>query len=105
MMVWLAAALLLVAVVAGIAYAVVRGLQLWRNVKRSNATLSAELDRISLASAQIEHHMAAAEAAGARLSNATERLARSRAQLNVQLAAIQEARARVRRTFWFVPGL
>lgn len=105
MMVWLAAALLLVAVVAGIVYAAVRGFQLWRNVKRGSAAFSEELDRISVVTAQIEHHMAAAEAAGARLTDATERLARSRARLNVQLAAIQEARARVRRTFWFVPGL
>jgi uncharacterized protein HemX len=105
MMVWLAGALLLVALVAGIVYAVVRGIQLWRNVKRSNAAFSTELDRINAASAQIDHHLAAAEAAGARLKNATERLGRSRAQLTVQLAAVQEARARLRRTFWFVPGV
>ncbi len=102
---WIALAVLLVAVAGGIAFVVVRGLQLWRDVKRSGSTIGAEVERISETSLQIERHAAAAEAAVGRLHGATERLATSRAQLDVQLSAVREARAQVRRTFWFVPGI
>jgi len=105
MVVWIALAVLLVAVVAGIAYAAVRGFQLYRNAKRSGAVLASEMDRISTVSLQIEHQMANSEAATGRLNDATGRLATSRAQLDVQLAAIREARTQVRRVFWFVPGV
>jgi hypothetical protein len=105
MIVWIALALLFTAIVGGIAYAVVRGIQLWRDVKRSGSTFTAQVERISEASVQIEHQMAAAQAATGRLQSATGRLAASRARLDVQVAALREARAQVRRTFWFVPGL
>ena len=84
---------------------VVRGLQLWRNVKRSGATISAEMERVSDGSLRIDHHLANAEAAQVRLRAATGRLATSRAKLELQLAAVQEARAQVRQVFWFVPGI
>ena len=105
MVFWIALAVLLVAVVGGLAYAAVRGFQLYRNAKRSSAAFSSEMDRISRVSEQIEHHTAAAEAAAGRLKVASGRLATSRAQLDVQLAAVREARAQVRRVFWFVPGV
>ncbi len=104
MVFWIALGVLAVAIVVGIAYAVIRGFQLWRDVKRSSSRFSAEADRISEVSLQIERQMAAAEAAASRLQIATGRLATSRAQLDVQLAALREARAQVRRVFWFVPG-
>jgi hypothetical protein len=102
---WLSLAVLLAALAAGVAYAVVRGLQLWRLVKRTGATFAAETERISSASAQIERHLADASAAAARLRDASTRLAGSRARLDVQLGAVREARANVRRMLWFVPGL
>ena len=102
---WIALAVLFVAIVGGLAYAVVRGIQLWRDVKRSSSRLGAEVERISEASLRFERHVAAAEAAAGRLQGSTGRLAASRARLDVQLAALREARAQVRRTFWFVPGL
>lgn len=102
---WAALAVLLVAVVGGITFAVVRGFQLYRNAKRAGGTIGAEVERISEVSLQIEHHTAAAAAAGERLQTATGRLATSRAKLDVQLAAVREARAQVRRVFWFVPGI
>ncbi len=102
---WIALAVLLVAVAGGVAYVVVRGLQLWRDVKRSSSAIGAEVDRISEAALQIEHHTAAAEAAVGRLHESTERLATSRARLDVQITAVRQARAQVRRTFWFVPGI
>ena len=105
MVLWIALAVLLVAVVVGIAYAVVRGFQLYRDAKRAGRTIGAEVDRISAVSLQIERHAAQAETAAGRLQSATDRLAVSRARLDVQLAAIREARTQVRRVFWFVPGI
>ncbi len=102
---WLSLALLFVAVTAGIAYAVVRGLQLYRNVKRTGGEFSARTEKISVTVASIERHMAAAEASTQRLAEANRRLQLSRARLDVQLAAVREARAQVRRVFWFVPGI
>ena len=102
---WIALAVLLVAVVGGLVYAAVGGFQLYRNAKRAGATFGGEMDRISRVSEQIERHAAAAEAAAGRLQDASGRLATSRAQLDIQLAAVRQARARVRRVFWFVPGV
>lgn len=104
MLTWIALGLLLL-VVAGIAYAAIRGWQLYRGAKRSGAVITAEMDRISAVTLEIERQMAKAEAATVRLNAATGRLAASRAQLDVQLAAVRQARAQVRRVFWFVPGI
>jgi hypothetical protein len=103
--IWIALGVLLVAVVGGIAYAAVRGWQLYRTARSSGAVITAEMDRISAVTLQIEEQMAKAEASAARLNAATGRLATSRAQLDVQLAAVRQARAQVRRVFWFVPGI
>jgi hypothetical protein len=105
MIFWIALAALFIAICGGIAFVVVRGLQLWRDVKRTSSAFGAEINRINEISRQIEHHMDAAEAASGRLQVARGRLAASRERLDVQLAAVREARAQVRRTFWFVPGL
>lgn len=100
---WIALAVLFVAVVGGLAFATLRGWQLYRTAKRSGATITAEMDKISARTLEIEHQMAKAEAATARLSAATGRLATSRARLDVQLTAVRQARGQMRRVFWFVP--
>jgi chromosome segregation ATPase len=105
MVFWIALGILLIAVVAGIAYAAIRGWQLYRTAKSTGASITSEMDRISAVTLEIEQQMAKAEAATARLNAATGRLSTSRAQLDVQLAAVREARAQVRRVFWFVPGI
>ena len=105
MVFWIALGVLLVAVVCGIAYAAIRGWQLYRTAKRSGAVITAEMDRISVVTLEIEEQMAKAEAATERLNAAAGRLATSRAQLDVQLAAVRRARAQVRRVFWFVLGI
>ena len=105
MVFWIALAVLLVAVVVGIAYCVVRGLQLYRDAKRTGARITGEMERISAVTLSIERHSAKAAAAADRLHGATSRLALSRARLDVQLAAVREAQAQLRRTFWFIPGL
>ena len=102
---WIALAILLVAVVAGIAYAAVRGYQLWRDGKRVSVTFGTQMDRINAGTLEIERRMAEADASVRRLTEATERLTVSRARLEIQFAAVREARAQVRRVFWFVPGV
>ena len=102
--VWIALALLAVGVVAGIVYAVVRGLALWRQIKRTGSSFSAESERIAETSAQMQVHLDSASASGARLAGATARLATSRARLEVQLQAVREARHTMRRLLWFLPG-
>ena len=102
---WIALAVLLLAVVGGIAYAVVRGIALWRQVKRTGGTLSAESARIADATADIQEHLDRASASGASLGVAGERLAVSRAKLDVQLQALREARQTMRRLLWFLPGV
>ena len=102
---WIALAVLLLAVVGGIAYAVVRGIALWRQVKRTGGTLSAESARIADATADIQEHLDRASASGVSLGDAGERLAVSRAKLDVQLQALREARQTMRRLLWFLPGV
>ena len=101
---WLSLALLVVAVAGGLACAV-RGLQLYRNVKRTRGGLSSRLGKISRTVASIEQQLAAADASVQKLAEANRRLQLSRARLDVQLAAVRGARAQVRRVFWFVPGV
>ena len=102
---WIALAVLLLAVVGGIAYAVVRGIALWRQVKRTGGTLGAESARVADATADIQEHLDRASASGVSLGDAGERLAVSRAKLDVQLQALREARQTMRRLLWFLPGV
>ena len=102
---WIALAVLLVGILGGIAYAVLRGLALWRQVKRANRTFGAETARIAEASAEIQEHLDRASASSALLTEATARLAVSRAKLDVQLQALREARQTMRRLLWFLPGV
>ena len=102
---WISLAVLLVGVVAGLVYAILRGLALWRRFKRVNRGFGAEAERISVASAQIQVHLDRAGESSARLAEVAERLRVSRAKLDVQLAAIREARHTMRRLLWFLPGV
>src|SRR5262245_35676455 len=101
---WIALAVLLVGIVGGIVYAVVRGLALWRQIKRANKTFVQEAARIAEAGAWIQGQLDRASASSALLGEAAARLAASRAKLDVQLQAVREARQTVRRVLWFLPG-
>jgi hypothetical protein len=105
MAVWIALAFYLAALLAGLAYAVIRGLMLWRQVKRTGGSFSAEADRISRVSAEIQVQLDRASASNERLGAAAARLAVSRAKLDVQLQALREARHAIRRLAWFLPGV
>ena len=104
MAVWIALAFYLLGLVAGLLYAVFRGLSLWRQIKRTGGSFSAETARIAEVSAQIQVQLDRANASSERLGVVAERLAVSRAKLEVQLAAIREARHAMQRLLWFLPG-
>ena len=104
MAVWIALAFYLVGLVAGLVYAVLRGLSLWRRLKRTGRVFGEETARISATSEQIQVHLDRASASSERLGAVVERLAVSRARLEVQLQAIREARHAMRRLLWFLPG-
>ena len=105
MAVWIALAFSLVGLVAGLVYAVLRGLALWRQIKRTGGTFGRETARIAETTEQIQAQLDRASASSERLQAGAERLAVSRAKLDVQLAAIREARQTVRRVLWFLPGV
>ena len=81
MVFWISLAILVVAIIAGLTFCVIRGYQFYRQAKRSGAKITAEMDRISAVMAEIERHTAKAEAASKRLNAATGRLAVTRARL------------------------
>jgi hypothetical protein len=101
---WIALAVLLVGVLGGLVYVILRGLALWRRIKRTGGAFSSETARIAEATAEIQAHLDRANASGGLLGEATARLAVSRARLDVQLQAVREARQTMRRLLWFLPG-
>jgi len=105
MLFWLALAILAICVIGGVAYALVRGIQCYREAKRVGGVFGVEMERVNAGTASIEVQLRKADEARLRLQEAADRLAVSRAKLNVQVAAVREARAQVRRVFWFVPGI
>jgi hypothetical protein len=93
MLLWLALAFLVVAVVGSIAFAVTRGLETWRTVKRLGSGVADELDAIGRSAAGIEQHLQAAAVSGTSLDASLRRLSASRARLNVLTSALADARS------------
>ncbi len=102
---WICLAVFVLGVVGGLAYAAVRGFVLWRRMKRTKGLIGPETERIARVAEEITTQLDRASESSARLTEAAERLRRSGARLQIQLAAVDEARQRLRRTFWFVPGV
>jgi hypothetical protein len=100
---WLALAVAIAGLVAGLAYAAVHGLRAWRSLKATGSRISGQLDQVAEATTKIEKHLDLASASSARLSTAVEQLARSRARLDVLRAALNEARATIARAVPFLP--
>src|SRR5581483_8234218 len=89
--VWPALGIAVAGLVGGLAVAAVRGLRAWRRLKATRRTLGEKVGEITAATAEIERHLANAEASSQRLADALARLRRSRARLDVQLQAVREA--------------
>jgi uncharacterized protein HemX len=90
--------------IVGIVVAVVRGIQLWRQGKRSGGAITSELASFEEHAARTERLLAEAERASDDLQAAAERLRRSRAQLQVLLASVERARRRTRWLRAFLPA-
>ena len=101
---WLSLLVFVVAVVGGIAYAVIRGIALWRRFKRTGGAFGSETARIADQTMLVEAHLDRMNASVALLGESSRRLTASRARLDVQLQAVREARETMRRLLWFVPG-
>ena len=101
---WLALLVYLGAVLGGIAYVVLRGLALWRRVKRTGGTFGDATAHIADAGEHVQVHVERMNASVARLGETSRQLTASRQRLDVQLQAVREARETLRRLLWFVPG-
>jgi septal ring factor EnvC (AmiA/AmiB activator) len=93
----------LAAVVAATVFSVVRGVQLWRQAKRTGSAFSSEVAKFEERSARTEQLLNEAEVANERLAAARERLSADRARLQVHLDAIERAKKRTRWLRVFLP--
>jgi chromosome segregation ATPase len=103
-MVLLAFLLALVAVVGATVFCVVRGVQFWRQAKRTGGTFSSEVARFEERSARAERLLDEAEGASENLRTSLERLRADRARLQVQLDALESAKKRTRWLRAFLPA-
>ena len=94
----------LVLSLAGLFVVVVRGVQLWRQGKRTGRMFSDELALFEERSARTEQLLAEADRASQDFQAATERLRVSRAKLNVLLASLETAQRRTRWLRAFLPA-
>ncbi len=101
---WLALAVAIVTVVASLIYVTLKGLEAFRGAKRLGGTVTGELERIELATGEIERHLTLAAESGARLEIELEQLRRSRARLNVLMSAIDEVRDSIGRVTAVYPS-
>jgi ABC-type siderophore export system fused ATPase/permease subunit len=90
---WLALILLIVVSLAGLVFATVRGFQAYRQAKRTSATLSGAMEKITRGSEEIQANLERSQRAQGDLTEAMTRLQASRDRLDVQLTAAREARA------------
>jgi hypothetical protein len=102
--VWLALTVSLVLVIGSAVYLTRHGLAAFRALKALGGGVEQELNRIDVATREIELHLNAAADSGTKLNESLQRLQASRARLNVLLAAIAEVRAAVARVTGVVPG-
>ena len=94
----------LVLTLVGLFVVVLRGVELWRQGKRTGKAFSDELALFEERSARTEQLLAEAERASRDLEAAKERLRVSRAQLDVLLGSIETARERTRWLRVFLPA-
>ena len=100
---WLALIIALVLTVASAIYLTRQGLEAFRAFKRLGRSLGGELEQITIASGEIERHLALAAESGTQLEASLARLRSSRAQLNVLTSALADVRAAVGRVTGLVP--
>lgn len=94
----------LVLSLAATAVVSVRGVGLYRQVKRTRRALSEPLSALEAKAAEVDRHLDAFEASSRELERAREQLRYSRARLQVLLDAIERAQSRTRWLRVFLPG-
>jgi exonuclease VII small subunit len=86
----------LAVVVVATVVCVVRGVRLWRQLKRTSRTIGAELNTFEARTARTETLLAQVERKSGELEAALERLRISRARLQVLRDALESAQGRLR---------
>jgi hypothetical protein len=94
----------LVASVAATAFVAVRGVQLYRQLKRTGRAVSTPLSAFESKAAEVDRHLDAFEASSQELERARQQLELSRARLRILLGAIERAQSRTRWLRVFLPG-
>jgi hypothetical protein len=94
----------LTAVVAATVFSVVRGMQLWRQAKRTGGALGAEVAKFEERSRRTERLLAEADRANQDLQAALERLRADRARLEVLTGALERAKQRTRWLRAYLPA-
>ena len=103
-MVLLAFLFALVVSLAALVFAVIRGLGLYRQAKRTGRAVSGPLAAFEAKAAEIDRHLDAFDRSNRELELALARFRRSQAQLQVLRDSVERARARV---YWlrvFLPA-
>jgi hypothetical protein len=100
---WYAFLVALALALAATAYAVVRGVTLWRQAKSTGNAFSVELARFEERAARTERLLAEADRSTRDLQAAQERLHVSHAQLQVLLRSLERAKHRARWLRYFLP--
>jgi hypothetical protein len=103
-MVLLAFLFALVVSFAALAYAVVRGIGLFRQAKRTGRAVSGPLESFEAKTTEVDRHLDAFERSSKELEAALARLQRSRAQLQVLLDSVERAKARLHWLRVFLPA-
>ena len=103
MLTWIALAFLLVALVASVTVAFLRGRRLWRHISSFSGEAETALDKVMSAAAITEERSAAFTANQERLTKANARLQISLAELAILRAAADEARAKFDRLREILP--
>jgi hypothetical protein len=94
----------LAAFVAGLVFCVVRGVQFWRQAKRTGGVFGAEMAKFEERATRTERLLAEADEANEELRVALERLRADRARLQVLTGALERAKQRTRWLRAYLPA-
>ncbi len=103
-MVLLAFLIGLVASLAALVFAIVRGLGLFRQAKRTGKAVSEPLAALETKASEIDRHLDAFDRSSRELEVALAQLRRSRAQLQVLRDSVERAQARLHWLRVFLPA-
>jgi hypothetical protein len=94
----------LVVSLAALVFAIVRGIGLYRQAKRTGRAVSGPLESFETKTAEVDRHLDAFDKSSKELEAALARLQRSRAQLQVLRASVERANARLHWLRVFLPA-